>query len=56
MSIGHLIATYGYWAVLALVAAESVGLPMPGEVVLKVTLTSGRVITGELVSSKWLIS
>ena len=34
MSISHLIATYGYWAVLALVAAESVGIPMPGETAL----------------------
>ena len=34
MSISHLIATYGYWAVLALVAAESVGIPLPGETAL----------------------
>ena len=34
MSIGHLIATYGYWAVFALVATESVGIPLPGETAL----------------------
>jgi len=34
MNLSHLIATYGYWAVLALVAAESVGIPMPGETAL----------------------
>ena len=34
MSISHLIGTYGYWAVFALVAAESVGIPMPGETAL----------------------
>jgi len=34
MSIGHLIATYGYWAVFALVAAESAGIPLPGETAL----------------------
>ena len=34
MSVSHLIGTYGYWAVFALVAAESVGIPMPGETAL----------------------
>ena len=34
MSISHLIATYGYWAVFALVAAESLGIPLPGETAL----------------------
>jgi membrane protein DedA with SNARE-associated domain len=29
-----LISAYGYWAVLALVAAEGVGLPVPGETAL----------------------
>ena len=31
MSIGHLIDTYGYLAVFVLVAAESLGIPLPGE-------------------------
>jgi membrane protein DedA with SNARE-associated domain len=34
MSISHLIGTYGYWAVFALVAAESLGIPLPGETAL----------------------
>jgi len=34
VNISHLIATYGYWAVFALVAAESLGIPLPGETAL----------------------
>ena len=34
MNISHLIATYGYWAVFGLVAAESLGIPLPGETAL----------------------
>ena len=34
VSIGHLIASYGYWALFALVAAESLGIPLPGETAL----------------------
>jgi membrane protein DedA with SNARE-associated domain len=34
MNISGLIATYGYWAVFALVAAESLGIPLPGETAL----------------------
>jgi len=34
MSINHLIASYGYWALFALVAAESLGVPLPGETAL----------------------
>jgi membrane protein DedA with SNARE-associated domain len=30
----HLLATYGYWAVLFCIAAESAGIPMPGETML----------------------
>jgi membrane protein DedA with SNARE-associated domain len=30
----HLIATYGYWIVGAIVALESMGIPMPGETIL----------------------
>lgn len=30
----HLISTYGYWAVFALVGAESLGIPLPGETAL----------------------
>jgi membrane protein DedA with SNARE-associated domain len=34
MNITHLINTYGYWAVCAFVAAESLGVPVPGETAL----------------------
>ena len=34
MNLSGLIATYGYWAVFALVAAESLGIPLPGETTL----------------------
>ena len=34
MNIGQLIASYGYWAVFGLVAAESLGVPLPGETAL----------------------
>jgi membrane protein DedA with SNARE-associated domain len=32
--IGHLITTYGYWFLFALVAIESFGIPLPGETAL----------------------
>ena len=34
MNISHLIASYGYWALFILVAAESLGVPLPGETAL----------------------
>ncbi len=34
MNTSHLIASYGYWAIFALVAAESLGVPLPGETAL----------------------
>jgi membrane protein DedA with SNARE-associated domain len=34
LNLNHLIATYGYWAVFVLVAAESLGVPLPGETAL----------------------
>ena len=34
MGTGHLISSYGYWALFALVAAESLGVPLPGETAL----------------------
>lgn len=30
----HLVSAYGYWAVLVVVAMESMGLPLPGETIL----------------------
>jgi membrane protein DedA with SNARE-associated domain len=32
--LNHLLATYGYWAVLFFVAIESTGIPFPGETML----------------------
>src|SRR6266436_2822832 len=32
--LSHLLATYGYWAVLVFVAIESTGIPFPGETML----------------------
>jgi membrane protein DedA with SNARE-associated domain len=32
--VSHLIASYGYWAVFALVGLESLGIPLPGETAL----------------------
>jgi membrane protein DedA with SNARE-associated domain len=34
VNIGQLIASYGYWALFGLVAAESLGVPLPGETAL----------------------
>lgn len=34
MNISHLITTYGYWLLFVLVAAESLGVPLPGETAL----------------------
>jgi len=33
-TLTHLLATYGYWAVLLFVAVESTGIPFPGETML----------------------
>jgi membrane protein DedA with SNARE-associated domain len=34
MSVSHLLTTYGYYAVFALIALESLGIPLPGETML----------------------
>jgi membrane protein DedA with SNARE-associated domain len=34
MNLTHLVHSYGYWAVLLLVLAESLGVPLPGETAL----------------------
>ena len=36
MNVDHLVSTLGYWAVFLLVAAESLGVPLPGETALVV--------------------
>ena len=52
MSIGHLIETYGYLALFALVAAESLGVPLPGETAL---ITAGIYAGHTHRLSPWLI-
>jgi membrane protein DedA with SNARE-associated domain len=34
MNTSHLISSYGYWAIFAFIAAESLGIPIPGETAL----------------------
>ena len=34
MNVSHLITSYGYWVLFLLVAAESLGVPLPGETAL----------------------
>ena len=51
MSISGLIATYGYRAVSALAAAESPGIPLPGETALIIAAYAGH--THQL--SPWII-
>ena len=52
MSIGHLIEAYGYLALFALVAAESLGVPLPGETAL---ITAGIYAGHTHRLSPWLI-
>jgi len=33
LNVNHLLNSYGYWAVFALVAIESLGVPLPGETI-----------------------
>jgi membrane protein DedA with SNARE-associated domain len=39
VSVDHLVNSYGYWAVFALVGLESLGIPVPGETALIVAGT-----------------
>ncbi len=52
MNIGHLIASYGYWAVFLLVGLESLGIPLPGETAL---ITAGIYAGHTHHLSPWLI-
>jgi membrane protein DedA with SNARE-associated domain len=52
VSTGHLIASYGYLALFALVAAESLGIPLPGETAL---ITAGIYAGHTHRLSPWLI-
>jgi membrane protein DedA with SNARE-associated domain len=52
VSVSDLIASYGYWAVFLLVAAESLGIPLPGETAL---ITAGIYAGHTHRLSPWLI-
>jgi len=52
VSIGHLITAYGYLALFALIAAESIGIPLPGETAL---ITAGVYAGHTHRLSPWLI-
>lgn len=52
MSISHLIASYGYLTLFALVAGESLGIPLPGETAL---ITAGAYAGHTHHLSPWLI-
>jgi membrane protein DedA with SNARE-associated domain len=39
VNTSHLIASYGYWALFALVTIESLGIPLPGETALIIAAT-----------------
>jgi membrane protein DedA with SNARE-associated domain len=39
VNVTHLISSYGYWALFLLVAAESLGVPLPGETALVIAGT-----------------
>jgi membrane protein DedA with SNARE-associated domain len=52
MNTSHVIASYGYWALFALVALESIGIPLPGETALIIAGTYAGT-THQL--SPWLI-
>jgi membrane protein DedA with SNARE-associated domain len=52
MNIDHLINSFGYWAVFGLVAAESFGIPVPGETAL---IAAGTYAGHTHKLSPWLI-
>lgn len=52
MNVDHLVSTYGYWAVLLLVMAESLGVPLPGETAL---IAAGTYAGATHRLSAWLI-
>jgi membrane protein DedA with SNARE-associated domain len=52
MNTGHLITSYGYWALFTLVAIESPGIPLTGETALVIAGAYART-THRL--SPWLI-
>lgn len=52
MNVSQLISSYGYWALFALIAVESLGIPLPGETAL-VAAGAYAGSTGHL--SPWVI-
>jgi membrane protein DedA with SNARE-associated domain len=52
VNVGHLINTYGYWAVFALVGLESLGIPLPGETIL---ITAGTYAGRTHRMSVWVV-
>lgn len=52
MNVEHLVTSLGYWAVFTLVAAESLGIPLPGETVL---IAAGAYAGSGHSLSPWLI-
>ncbi len=47
-TLTHLLASYGYLAVLLFVAIESTGIPFPGETMLLVAAASGAILGDNL--------
>ncbi|HTW08079.1 MAG TPA: DedA family protein [Acidimicrobiales bacterium] len=52
MHVDHLVSSYGYWAVLLLVMAESLGVPLPGETAL---IAAGTYAGATHRLSPWLV-
>lgn len=52
MNVNHLVSSYGYWAVFALVLIESLGVPLPGETAL---IVAGAYAGSTHRLSPWLI-
>lgn len=52
MSVDHLVSSFGYWAVFALVGLESLGIPVPGETAL---IVAGTVAGKNHHLNPWLI-
>jgi membrane protein DedA with SNARE-associated domain len=56
MNVSHLIVSYGYWALFALVAGESLGIPLPGETALIIAAAYAGAHSGNNHGlSPWLI-
>jgi membrane protein DedA with SNARE-associated domain len=47
-ALAHLLNTYGYWAIFVIVGLESIGVPLPGELVVIVAATFASTQGGDL--------